>query len=91
MISEKTGWLRNFELEHSRVLSEQRKGKSTPGMTLADRRNASKDGESYRDQCLIDARCDTYAESIWHRSMLDRALFARAEVRMAFEILARSL
>lgn len=91
MISEKTRCLRNFNLEHSRVFSEQRKGKSTQEMTVADRRNASKDGESYRDRCLIDARCDTYAEPIWHRSMLDRALFARAEVHMLFNFSARSL
>ena len=85
MISEKTGSPGNLNLERSRVLSEQRKGKSAAQMTLADGWNAPKDGESCHDRHLIDARCGTYAESIRHLSMLDKPPFARAEVRTAFE------
>ncbi len=85
MISEKTGCQQIFNLERGRALSAQRKGQSAVTMTLADRWNASKDGESCLDRCLIDTQYGTYAESIGHLSMLDMAPFARAEVRTAFE------
>ena len=88
MISEKTGCCGNIILERSRVLSEQRKGKSAAQMTLADGWNAPKDGESCHARHLIDARCGTYAESIRHLSMIDTAPFAKAKVLTAFEFSA---
>ena len=90
VISEKTGCQRIFYLERGRALSAQRKGQSAVTMTLADRWNASKDGESCRKRCFIDARCGTYAESIGHLSMLDMAPFVKAEVRTAFEFFGQS-
>ena len=89
-ISEKTGCYGNIILERSRALLAQRKGESAVTMTQADRRNVSKDSESYRERCFIDARCGTYAESIGHLSMLDMAPFAKAEVRTAFEFFGQS-
>ena len=85
MISEKTRCRRRLVLESNGALSWQRRGETAATMTLADRWNASKDGESGRDRWLIDTRCGTFAETIGHLSMLDTAPFARAEVRPAFD------
>ena len=57
-------------------------------MTQTDRPNASKDGESCLDRCLIDTQYGTYAKSIGHLSMLDKTRFAKAEVPRAFEFCA---
>ena len=60
-------------------------------MTLTDGLKATKDGESCHDPCRLDARCDIYAASICHLSMLDTAPFARVELLTAFKISRLSL
>ena len=88
MISEKAGLYGEVNLERGRVHSGLRKIELSAKMSLADRRNVSKDGESCRDRCLIDARCDAYEESIRYLSMIDTTPFAKTKMRTAFEFSA---